>query len=112
MRPRWKTYKLKMNGMIHIAIFWCRALNYIYSKEALQEAKVECLEANVKCLESKAKCLESKAKYFESKAKCLEADVERLEAEAEYLKAAVELLAAKTNRYDWFCTFEYDYICS
>ena len=41
-----------------------------------------------------------------------EADMEGLKAEVQILKAEAERLAAKTNRYDWFCTFECDYICS
>ena len=82
---------MKLNGMIHIAIFWCTALNCIHSKEALHEAKVGCLKAEAEHQKSA---------------------VERLEAELQFLKAEAELLAAKTIRYDRFCTFECDNVCS
>ena len=79
---------MKMNGMIYIAIFRCIVPNCIHSKEALHEAKVEYL-----------------VEYLKSAVECPKAEVQ-------FLKAEAELLADKVNRYDWFCTFECDYICS
>ena len=54
-----------MNGMIYIVIFWCTAPNCIHSKEALQEAKVECLEAEVEYLKAEAELLAAQTNRYD-----------------------------------------------